>query len=76
MAAGQKCTWPLRASGNGGSLIGSSLGSEIDRHGVVVRFNQFNGGSSRAVDIGARVDVWVTAPGFRVRCRKGCNGWW
>jgi capsular polysaccharide export protein len=60
----QRSAKGLCVVGNGGNLIGSGLGSEIDRHGVVVRFNQFNGGSSRAVDIGARIDVWVTAPGF------------
>lgn len=50
--------------GNAGSLIGSALGGAIDRHGVVVRFNQFSGGSASLADIGARVDVWVTSPGF------------
>lgn len=50
--------------GNGGSLIGSALGGEIDRQGVVVRFNQFTGASTSLADIGSRIDVWVTAPGF------------
>ncbi len=50
--------------GNAGSLIGSALGEEIDRQGAVVRFNQFTGGSTSLADIGTRIDVWVTAPGF------------
>ncbi len=50
--------------GNGGCLIGCGLGGEIDQHAVVVRFNQFMGGASSPNDIGGRVDVWVSAPGF------------
>ena len=50
--------------GNGGQLLGSGLGGEIDQYPVVVRFNQFRGSSSIAADIGDHLDVWVTAPGY------------
>lgn len=50
--------------GNGGQLLGSGLGGEIDRYPVVVRFNQFRGSSSITADIGDRLEVWVTAPGY------------
>jgi hypothetical protein len=50
--------------GNGGNLLGAGLGPLIDAQGVVVRFNRFRGTDSAPADIGERVDVWVTAPGF------------
>jgi len=50
--------------GNAATLVGSQLGTTIDRHGLVVRFNRFRGPDSDPVDIGTRIDVWVVAPGF------------
>jgi hypothetical protein len=50
--------------GNGGKLLGAGLGLLIDGQGAVVRFNRFRGADSAPEDIGERVDVWVTAPGF------------
>lgn len=50
--------------GNSGKLLGSGLGSKIDGHGVVVRFNHFCGPASSQTDLGKRVDVWVTSPSF------------
>jgi hypothetical protein len=50
--------------GNAGMLIGAGLGTAIDGHGVVVRFNRFRAANSNEIDIGSRVDVWVAAPGF------------
>jgi hypothetical protein len=50
--------------GNANRMIGAGLGDEIDQHGVVVRFNQFRESSSSLADIGTRMDVWVTSPGF------------
>lgn len=50
--------------GNGGRLLGAGLGEEIDRHAVVVRFNQFRDAANHLADLGSRVDVWVTSPGF------------
>jgi len=50
--------------GNGGRLRGAALGEMIDRQGLVLRFNRFQGGASGAADLGRRLDVWVTAPGF------------
>jgi hypothetical protein len=50
--------------GNGGNLLGAGLGPLIDEHGAVVRFNRFRGSASTPADIGERVDVWVTAPGY------------
>jgi len=60
----QQGTAGICVVGNGGNLLGAGLGQMIDRQGVVVRFNQFRGADSTAADIGERVDVWVTAPGF------------
>jgi hypothetical protein len=50
--------------GNSGSLLGAGLGSFIDSHGLVVRFNLFSGQNSEMPDLGNRMDVWVGAPGF------------
>jgi hypothetical protein len=50
--------------GNGGNLQGAGLGRLIEAQGAVVRFNQFRGDASTLADIGERVDVWVTAPGY------------
>ena len=49
--------------GNGSGLLGFGVGG-IDSPGVVVRFNRFSERSSLATDVAARVDVWVTSPGF------------
>lgn len=48
--------------GNSGSLLARGLGSDIDKHQVVVRFNQFRGQTSHSDDLGQRINVWVTAP--------------
>jgi len=50
--------------GNGSQLRGSARGVNIDAHGAVVRFNRFRGEDSQERDIGSRLNVWVTAPGF------------
>jgi hypothetical protein len=57
--------------GNGGKLLGAGLGLMIDEQAVVVRFNLFRGSASTSADIGERVDVWVTAPGFDGAVPKG-----
>jgi hypothetical protein len=56
-----RCQQGLCVVGNGGTLLGAGLGRWIDSHGVVVRFNRFQGAASTAVDIGHRLDVWVTS---------------
>lgn len=50
--------------GNGANLLKAGLGPVIDAQAVVVRFNRFRGPSSTRADVGERIDVWVTAPGF------------
>ncbi len=48
--------------GNSASLRGKSLGSRIDAHAMVVRFNQCTG--SPPGDLGQGLDVWMGSPGF------------
>ncbi|HEX5515661.1 MAG TPA: glycosyltransferase family 29 protein [Gammaproteobacteria bacterium] len=50
--------------GNAGILQGCGLGSEIDGHGLVVRFNRFRSERTSAADTGVRTDIWVRAPDF------------
>jgi hypothetical protein len=51
--------------GNAGHLSGSGLGEEIDAHECVLRFNKWRSDrSSRAGDLGDRLDVWVCNPTF------------
>jgi hypothetical protein len=50
--------------GNAGTICDSKLGSFIDSHDLVVRFNLYRGPKSRDKDIGTRLDLWAMAPGF------------
>jgi hypothetical protein len=50
--------------GNAAALTGSGLGAEIDRAGLVVRFNHWRGYASDPRDLGTRISAWVSAPGF------------
>ena len=60
--------------GNCANTAKQNRGAQIDRHGIVIRFNQYalseegNEHSSeqnkRPSDIGGKIDVWVRAPGF------------
>ena len=43
--------------GNGPGNLGTGLGAEIDRHDLVIRFNNHPSGFER--DYGARTDIWV-----------------
>lgn len=49
--------------GNSGIMQDCVLGSSIDGHGYVFRFNQYASGLD-SLDIGKKCDVWVTTPGF------------
>lgn len=51
--------------GNAATLSGLRLGTEIDQHDLVVRFNHFMGNSGQIEDVGRRTDVWVVSPGYR-----------
>lgn len=50
--------------GNAAKLRGTGLGEAIDRAAMVVRFNRYASAHTRVQDQGARLDVWVCAPGF------------
>jgi len=50
--------------GNAGQLNGSGLGTRIDAHDCVIRFNQYASLHSDPKDRGIKTDVWVRAPGF------------
>lgn len=50
--------------GNAATLIGLGGGAQIDRHGMVVRFNHFMGGDVPTGDVGIKTDVWVLSPGY------------
>ncbi|MFZ2266497.1 MAG: glycosyltransferase family 29 protein [Azonexus sp.] len=54
----------LAVIGNGATLNGLGVGSRIDQHSLVVRFNHFMGGGTLAEDVGERTDVWVLSPGY------------
>jgi hypothetical protein len=47
--------------GNGAGLLGQGRGTQIDAHGLVVRFNHWP--RHAVADLGQRVDLWVCAPG-------------
>ena len=51
--------------GNAASLSGAGMGTKIDAHDVVVRFNHYRSGTSRLEDTGRRIDVWVRAPNLK-----------
>jgi hypothetical protein len=61
------CRGDICVVGNGGSLKGAGLGSWIDDHRCVVRFNHWKSDESVFDDLGTRIDVWVCAPGFLPR---------
>ncbi len=50
--------------GNAAGLLNSGQGSAIDAHRMVIRFNHFMGASAPVRDVGAKIDVWVVAPGY------------
>ena len=45
--------------GNGANLIGKNMGNEIDKHEVVIRFNQFKT-TGFENDCGKKTNMWVT----------------
>ncbi len=51
--------------GNSPSLIGKRLGKEIDKHDIVIRFNQCFSEHTLNKDIGSKLSLWVIAPDFR-----------
>ena len=54
--------------GNGPGCLGRGLGTEIDAHDLVVRFNNFPG-DLHATDYGHRTDIWVRGAHKDVRDR-------
>ncbi|HWH73659.1 MAG TPA: glycosyltransferase family 29 protein [Methylibium sp.] len=50
--------------GNAATLRGGTLGTAIDAHAAVLRFNAFRGDAD-PVDIGRRTDVWVAKGDYR-----------
>lgn len=50
--------------GNAATLRGRGLGTLIDAHGAVLRFNAFKGDVD-ATDLGTRIDVWVAKGDYR-----------
>lgn len=50
--------------GNAATLRGGALGTAIDAHAAVLRFNAFRGDAA-AVDTGRRIDVWVARGDYR-----------
>ena len=51
--------------GNAANLIDSGLGTKIDGHETVVRFNQYLSESTEGSDIGEQTSAWVRAPNLR-----------
>ena len=45
--------------GNGPSEVGKGHGEEIDKHDIVIRFNEFHIEGDFAKDYGIKTDVWV-----------------
>lgn len=60
-------TGSVAVVGNGPGNLASGLGDEIDRHDVVIRFNNFPDGY--AADYGTRTDIWVRGAHRDVRDR-------
>lgn len=52
--------------GNAGVMRDSALGSIIDQHDCVVRFNTFSSAQTDLDDMGEKHTVWVVTPAFRV----------
>jgi hypothetical protein len=60
--------------GNSANTAKQNRGDQIDRHGIVIRFNQYAHGeksnehssekNQRLSDVGGKIDVWVRAPGY------------
>ena len=50
--------------GNAGSLLNKSVGELIDKHAVVIRFNNYCSDESLQKQCGKNIDVWVKSPDF------------
>lgn len=64
-SAGMSAPTRVCVAGNAGSLRGAGRGHLIDAHPVVIRFNQWQGPTVSATDVGQSVDVWVMSPNYR-----------
>ena len=59
--------------GNAGSLRSQHLGSAIDSHAAVIRFNQFPQEDALAQSVGVRTHVWVLSPGYQGPVPEGVH---
>lgn len=50
--------------GNAGSLLNKSVGELIDKHAVVIRFNNYCFDESLQKQCGKNIDLWVKSPDF------------
>lgn len=59
--------------GNAGSLRNKHLGSVIDSHAAVIRFNQFPREDALAQSVGVCTHVWVLSPGYQGPVPEGVD---
>ena len=59
--------------GNAGNLRSLNLGSVIDSHAVVIRFNQFPREDALAQSVGMSTHVWVLSPGYQGPAPEGVH---
>jgi hypothetical protein len=51
--------------GNAASLLNSSLGKQIDKHELVIRFNNYCSDPDLQKQCGKNISIWVKAPDFK-----------
>jgi len=61
----QSCSDSIAVVGNSPREMGNGYGPEIDRHELVIRFNNLTKLCDHSADYGQKTDLWIQSPAFR-----------